>query len=212
MKIKKFPQSCVLIEINGFKMLLDPSTVDYDEKFLKDWKTADIILVTHRHSDHINPEALKILNKPIYSTSEVAKFFPDLKINLVKDKDVLNFKNIKIEIVKAIHGYMVKAGKVEENIGFIIDDNKTRIYYTSDTIRFENDYKADILLANITAFDASMNLWGAVQTMKDVGARLLVVLHQDLGKVIYPSEYLKDYLNNEKVNYIIPKINEEFEV
>lgn len=158
MKIKKFPQSCILVESNGTRLLIDPSSVKYDEKFLKDWQNADVILITHRHSDHINPSAVKQLNLPTYSTKEVSAHNPDLDIKLIKEGDTFNVGKLKVEVVKAVHGFMSAEGEIMENVGFIIDDKKTRLYVTSDTIRFNNDYKADVLFADVTAFDASMNL------------------------------------------------------
>lgn len=68
MKITKYPQSCLMIETNNKKILIDAGGLKYQEKFLDDWKTADIILITHKHGDHIKINALKELNKPIYST------------------------------------------------------------------------------------------------------------------------------------------------
>jgi len=41
MKIKKYPQSCLMVEIRKTKILIDPGNIDFDEKFLDDWKTAD---------------------------------------------------------------------------------------------------------------------------------------------------------------------------
>ncbi len=212
MKITKFPQSCCIIESQGKKILIDPSTVKFDEKFVQDWKKVDAIFVTHKHGDHIHPTAIKNLNVPIYSTSEVANTFPELSINIVKAGDVISIGEIKIEVVKAVHGYISKAGEIIENVGFIIDDGKTRLYVTSDTVRFENNYKADAVFADVTAFDASMNLWGATQTMQDVGAKLLIVAHQDTGRVMYDKDYIKSYLNKENINFIIPEIYQTFEI
>ena len=183
MKVKKFPQSCILIETNGTKILIDPSSVKYDEKFKKDWKTADAILITHRHSDHINASVVKELQLPIYSTQEVASFNPTLEINLIK-----------------------------QNVGFIVDDGKTKLYITSDTIRFKNDYKADAVFADVTAFDASMNLWGAMQTTIDAGAKLLIVAHQEAGKMTYEKNEIEKYLANAPIDFIIPEIGQVFEI
>ena len=212
MKITKFPQSCIIIESSETKILIDPSTVEYEESFFPVWQNVDAVLVTHRHSDHINSEVLQKLNVPIYSTSEVQFHFPNLKINIIKENDILKFGDINVKVVHAIHGYVALAGEVKENIGFIIDNTKTQLYYTSDTIRFKNDYKANVLFANITAFDASMNLWGAVQTLKETGANLLVVLHQDVGKMIYPKQFIQSYLKEQNINYIIPETLESFNI
>ncbi len=212
MKVLKFPQSCILIETKGKKVLVDPSEVKYEERFLDTWKQADAILVTHRHSDHIYADILKNLNIPIYSTQEVLNFYPSLKINLIKENDIFQIGQVKIEVVKAIHGFIAAGGEIFENVGFIIDDGETRLYITSDTIRFNNNYKADVLFADVTAFDASMSKWGAVATMKDVGAKLLIVAHQEAGKLIYGKEELESYFDSQKINYIIPEIMQSIEI
>jgi len=61
MKITKYPQSCLMVETRKTKILVDPGTIDYDEKFLEEWSTADAVLITHKHSGHFNIEALKKL-------------------------------------------------------------------------------------------------------------------------------------------------------
>ena len=212
MKVKKFPQSCILIETNGTKILIDPSSVKYDEKFKKDWKTADAILITHRHSDHINASVVKELQLPIYSTQEVASFNPTLEINLIKENDVFKIGEATITVVKAIHGFISTDGEIKQNVGFIVDDGKTKLYITSDTIRFKNDYKADAVFADVTAFDASMNLWGAMQTRIDAGAKLLIVAHQEAGKMTYEKNEIEKYLANAPIDFIIPEIGQVFEI
>lgn len=212
MKITKFPQSCILVETKGVKILVDPSEKKFDEKFLPYWSDADAVLVTHKHSDHINNEVLETIGLPIFSTSEVAEYNPNLKIDIIAVGDVFTVGDVRVEVVNAIHGYVLPAGEIKENVGFILDNGDIRLYITSDTIRFKNDYKADVLFANVTAFDASMNLWGATATMKEVGAKLLVVAHQDVGKMFYGKDVIMQYLNENHINYIIPEILETFEI
>lgn len=211
MKIKKYPQSCIIVETNGVKILVDPGCIKFEEKFVEEWKTADAILLTHKHSDHINNEVISELNIPIYSTKEVSILFPHLKINLIKNGDVLHFNDIEVNVVNAIHGYIMADSEVLENVGFIVDDKKNRLYITSDTIRFKQNYKADVLFANITAFDASMNLWGVTQTFKEVGAKVLIVAHQDAGKMMYSKDQISNYLNEQNIDFVIPEIGDVLE-
>ena len=51
MKITKYPQSCVMVEINNKKILIDAGGLKYQEKYFEAWKKADIILITHKHPD-----------------------------------------------------------------------------------------------------------------------------------------------------------------
>ena len=73
MKITKYPQSCLLVETKGKKILIDPGTLKYKEEYFDVWNSVDIILITHKHPDHCNTEILEKINDniKIYSTQEV---------------------------------------------------------------------------------------------------------------------------------------------
>lgn len=212
MKITKFPQSCALIESNKEKLLVDAGVIKYDESFLKYWKKADAVLITHRHSDHLNAEVLKRLKLPIYSTAEVATYNPELNIKIIKAGDKFQLGKFKIEVVKAIHGYTFAPNSIEENIGFVISDGKNTVYFTSDTIAHKTEVKTDVLFADTTAFDASLSLWGTAEMYKQVGAKLLIVAHQDGGKVMYEKSQIEKYLKEQNVNFCIPEILEVVEI
>ena len=120
MKITKYPQSCLMIETNNKRILIDAGGLKYQDRFLEEWKKADVILITHKHGDHIKSDVLQNINIPIYSTREVQNTYPEIKFNIVKENDTLDFDNIKIEVVKAIHGYnplLKNGGQVFENVG-----------------------------------------------------------------------------------------------
>ena len=91
MKITKFPQSCLLLETKGKKILIDPGNLKYKEEYFAIWNSVDLILITHKHPDHCNSEVLEKLDKniKIYSTQEVQNAYPALPIHVVKEKDVL---------------------------------------------------------------------------------------------------------------------------
>lgn len=68
MKITKFPQSSLLIETKGKKILIDPGNLKYKEEYFDIWNNVDIILIKHKHPDHCNTEILENLNKNRSST------------------------------------------------------------------------------------------------------------------------------------------------
>jgi L-ascorbate metabolism protein UlaG (beta-lactamase superfamily) len=84
MKITKYPQSCLLVETNNKKILVDAGGLKYKEEYFDIWKQANIILLTHKHGDHVNYDVLKNIDVPIYSTLEVQNTYPELKINIIK--------------------------------------------------------------------------------------------------------------------------------
>lgn len=215
MKIKKYPQSCLMIETNNNKILVDPSTLKYQDKYFNEWLSANAILITHKHPDHINANVLGNYNIPIYSTNEVKNAYPELEIKIVKENDIFNIDNIKIEVVKAIHGYNpnLKGGKeVLENVGYIIDDGKNRLYITSDTICFNNSYKADIVALPITGYGLTMSSYEASLFAKELGTRLVLPIHMD--NELYPTnmKYMEENFNKFNINYKLLEIEEVIEI
>ena len=217
MKITKFPQSCLLIETKGKKILIDPGNLKYKEEYFDIWNNVDIILITHKHPDHCNAEILEKLNKNIiiYSTKEVAEANKSLKISIIKENDIIELDNIKIEVVYAIHGYqpLLKGAKeVHENVGYIIDDESNRLYTTSDTICFKNDYKADILCIPVTGHGLTMSAFEASLYAKEVGAVLTIPIHMDNPAFPPDFDYIKEMFEKYEVDYEILENDETIEV
>ena len=217
MKITKFPQSCLLIETKGKKILVDPGNLKYKEEYYNIWNTVDIILITHKHPDHCNTEVLQKLNKniTIYSTKEVQDTNKSLNINIVKENDIIELDNIKIEVVHAIHGYqpLLKGNKeVHENVGYIIDDGENRLYSTSDTICFKNEYKADILCTPVTGYGLTMSAFEAALYAKEVGATLVIPIHMD--NLAFPPnfDFIKEMFEKYEVDYEILENEESIEI
>ena len=215
MKITKYPQSCLMVETNNKRILIDAGSLKYQDKFLEEWKKANIILITHKHGDHIKSDVLKDINIPIYSTQEVQDTYPEIKFNIVKENDIVDFGNIKIEVVKAVHGYnpLLKNGaQVFENVGCIIDDGSHRLYTTSDTICFNNDYKADVVALPITAHGLTMSAYEASLFSKELGASLVLPIHMDNEK--YPTDvnYMKENFDKFEINYKVLNIEESIEI
>lgn len=215
MKIKKYPQSCLMIETNSKRILIDAGSLKYQDKFLEEWKTADIILITHKHGDHIKSDVLKDINIPIYSTQEVQDTYPEIKVNIVKESDILDFDNIKVEVVKAIHGYnplLKNGGQVFENVGYIVDDGEHKLYITSDTICFNNDYKVDIVALPVTGYGLTMSAFEASLFSKELGANLVLPIHMDNEKYPTDTDYMKKNFEKFEINYKVLDIEEEIEI
>ena len=56
MRVTKYPQSCLVVETDGVRLLIDPGvfvTASYEPDDLGE---IDAVLYTHRHADHVDPE------------------------------------------------------------------------------------------------------------------------------------------------------------
>lgn len=217
MKITKYPQSCLLIETNEKKILIDPGTLKYKEEYFDVWNHVDIILITHKHPDHCFADVLEKINSniKIYSTEEVKQTYPTLNIHVVKENDILELGSIKIEVVHAIHGYqpLLKGEKeVKENVGYIIDDGENRLYTTSDTICFNNNYKADILCVPVTGYGLTMSAFEAALYSKEVGATLTLPIHMDNANFPPNYEFIKEMFEKYDIDYEILENEETIEI
>ncbi len=217
MKITKYPQSCLLVETKGKKILIDPGTLKYKEEYFDVWNSVDIILITHKHLDHCNTEILEKINDniKIYSTQEVQDANKTLNINIIKENDIIELDNIKVEVVHAVHGYqpLLKGEKeIYENVGYIIDDGENRLYTTSDTICFKNDYKADILCVPVTGYGLTMSAFEAALYAKEVGTTLTIPIHLD--NPAFPPDYkfIEEMFNKYEVEYEILENEESIEI
>ena len=217
MKITKFPQSCLFLETKDKKILIDPGNLKYKEEYFAIWNTADVILITHKHPDHCNTEVLQKLDQSIkiYSTEEVQNANKSLTINIVKEKDVIELEGIKMEVVHAVHGYqpLLKGeNEIHENVGYLVDDGQNRLYATSDTICFKNDYQADILCTPVTGHGLTMSAFEAALYAKEVGAVLTLPIHMDNPAFPPDFKFMEEMFQKYEVDYEILENDETIEI
>jgi len=220
MKITRFAQSCILIETKNKRILIDPGVIQYKESYPNnEWSDIDILLVTHKHGDHFNIEAIReIVKNPktkFYTTSEVAEKCPEIPAEIVKEADVLNLGEIKVEVVKAVHGYtpFLKGDKeINENVGFIIDDGISRAYQTSDTVCFKNDYKCDILFVPVVNHGLVMSSWEAALFAKETRAKIVVPIHYDNPDHPVNFEKTKKDFDKQDLNFKFLEIGETIQI
>ncbi|MBI5066400.1 MBL fold metallo-hydrolase [Candidatus Woesearchaeota archaeon] len=208
-----------MIETKGYRILIDPSYLNFSEYFLKsDWVNVDVLLVTHKHKSHCHDEAVQVIldrdQAQFFSSKEVAKSYPSFEPNIVEVGDKINLEVLKIEVVKAVHGFLPtsKDDKVHEGFGFIIDDGETRLYHTGDTICFDNNYKADVVLAPVSGRGLVMGPYEAALFAKACGAKLLIPCHMDNPKYPVSHEVVKKNIEEHKVEFKILKVEESIEV
>ncbi len=218
MKITKYNQSCLLVETNNKRILVDPGNIGYTEKLLNEWRGINYILVTHRHGDHCNANVINAIikrdNSKLYTTKEVSDNIELLNVTIVKADDIIDLGNIKIEVTKAIHGFFTKMkygnGEIFENVGYIIDDGKNRLYITSDTINFNHNYKCDILCMPFNGNGLTLGIVDGVMFAKDINPKIVLPIHTEhpLPFMNPNIDELKKQLEENELNYKILDIKE----
>ena len=225
MKITWLGQAGLLFETNGKKILVDPylsnsvfalnpkndRRVPVDKRFLK--IKPDVILVTHCHLDHLDPETLQhyltedascLVLAPDGSWQQIRTAFPNTGCNYVlfNHGTTWNEPDVTFRAVKAEHS---DAGA----IGVILSAEGKNYYVTGDTLYSERVF--DSLPAPLELYAVflpvngvgnNMNMTDAANFAKRVGARYAVPLHCGLFDALSPAEFPAD-------NKIVPLIYEE---
>lgn len=184
MKITKYPQSAILIEdYKGKRILIDPGSYCYDEKFTPEsWGKIDILLFTHIHSDHFMPEVavtLKKINPDIFIASngevcaELAK--ENIQCKTLKPEEIVDQDDIKIKGTRSIHGNLPNGKPKPDVIGFLIDE---MFYHPGDTIYLEEKPYADVVFVPICGV-VVMNVIDAAKFVSDINPKIAIPIHYD---------------------------------
>lgn len=127
MKIIKFLHSCVLVEDNGSKVLIDPGSFSFEPGNIeaKDVNGISAILITHAHADHLSVEVIKVLlnNNPgciVFSNADSGKLLEQAGIAYELfnqgDKEIAGFQ---IKAFEAAHQPIFNFPMIENTAFFL---------------------------------------------------------------------------------------------
>lgn len=128
MTITKYLHSCILLEEDGYRLLIDPGEFTFIEGRLKpeDLPAPDAILLTHEHPDHYYPDALRILVRrkpvPIITNRELAPKLEQAGLagEAIDAGEQHQLGPLMVEAVEAPHGDLPLAKPL--NIAFAVND------------------------------------------------------------------------------------------
>ena len=127
MKLTKFAHACVRLEKDGKVLLIDPGTFSEDTAF----ETADAVLITHEHPDHVDVERLRGLQAPIFTTAGVAGQLDDERVTVVSDGQSFDAAGFAVRAYGKDHAVILpELGVPCENIGYLVDD---AVYHPGDS-------------------------------------------------------------------------------
>jgi L-ascorbate metabolism protein UlaG (beta-lactamase superfamily) len=169
---------------------------------------ADLILITHFHKDHLQPEAInRILGKKtvIVATSNCVDRIKS-NIIVIKPGDSLNIEAINIRVVDA---YNTKEGhstrKVHHRgnfVGYLVSFENGRIYFAGDTDHIpemKNLGKVDIAFLPIGGTFV-MDIEEAVNAVMEIKPRIVIPMHQSKND---PEVFKKEVLSKTSSEIII---------
>ena len=90
--------------------------------------------------------------------------------------------------------------------------DERKIYVTSDTICFQNDYKCDILCVPVSDYGVVMGAFEASLFAKETEAKVVIPLHADSPKYPVNFNFVKEMFEKSEIEYKILENDESIEV
>jgi L-ascorbate metabolism protein UlaG (beta-lactamase superfamily) len=163
-------QNSLRIELAGKKIWIDPTWVDGSEK-------ADIVLLTHTHSDHFKASVVEKLTGP---NTTVLAAFDYTGYTRIKPGESRTLGDLTVEAVPAYN--ITKASSHPKGngwCGFILSGEGVRIYDAGDTelIPEMKTITCDIALLPLGQIYTMNSVEEAVQAALDVKAKIAIPVH-----------------------------------
>ena len=210
-EIKFIGHAAVLIKGEKVKLIVDPflkgnPVAKYDEKDLED---LDLILVTHGHGDHLG-DTLELANKTnsaIVAIYELAQYLLKkgaLEVISMNIGGEIEFKGVKINMVKAEHSSSFEGIYLGNPTGFVIEIDNKVIYHPGDTGLFKDMeligemFNVDLAFLPIGGV-FTMNTKQALKAIEMLKPKKVIPIHYNTWDIIkVPKEELEEFKEKAK--------------
>lgn len=196
MKITRFPQSCLLIEQNNHKIVIDPGKHFLETHTIDDLNGVEAVLYTHQHPDHYDPEianALLAKGVAIYANTSTAQLIGRDGVNIVGDGDSFSVAGFDVIAHELPHSLLLDGSAGPQNTGYVVNGV---LLHPGDGKELEG-LSVDILALPITGPDISV--LDAVNFAKQVNAKTAILIHN----VVIPMDIAKvaAFIKNNGVDF-----------
>lgn len=174
MKITRFPQSCLLIEQDNHKIIIDPGVHFLQTHAVDELGGVEAVLYTHQHSDHYDPkiaEALLAKGVAVYANPSTARLIESDKVNVVSDGDNFSAGGFKVAARELPHSLLLDGSAGPQNTGYIVNEI---LFHPGDGKELAG-LAVDNLALPITGPDISY--LDAINFASQVGAKVVIPIH-----------------------------------
>ena len=208
MQIVWMGQAGLLIDTGNIKIMVDPYLSDsvarinpknwrrvpVDEAFFRE--EPDMIVITHNHLDHLDPETLSRLLDTQKTVTLLASY--DAWQEARKFGGNHNYVMFNRGTVWTQDGLIFTAVKAEHSdltaIGFVLDDGVQKIYITGDTLYNKGIFgdlpeDIDAVFLPINGVGNNMNIADAKRFARKTGAKKAVPIHWGMFDEIDPAGF-----------------------
>jgi L-ascorbate 6-phosphate lactonase len=159
----------------------------------------DLVISTHWHEDHLDPEGLPILARrsdtrflcpPTCRSRLLGWLVPGDRITAISRGETHTFRDVQITAVAARHESGIPGWEVPDAIGLFIEVDGLRVYHTGDTeydlrlraLAFDQAHPIDAMFTVINGAGGNMNTHEAALLAWQLRPRLVIPMHHILWK------------------------------
>lgn len=175
MKITRYEQSCMLLELDGTRILIDPGARPFAEKRkVEDLGDIDAIFFTHEHADHFDKEIAEKYSAliPVYVNDSTSKQMAGSP-KIINDGDTVSAGNFQVQARELPHCLMPDGSEGPQNTGYLINGE---FFHPGDGINLDG-LSVKYLALPITGPDVSAR--AAFQFARQVSAKKALAMHYD---------------------------------
>ena len=159
----------------------------------------DLVIATHWHEDHLDPEGLPILAQltpteflcpPSCRSRLMGWLVPGNRVTAISEGQTHTFRDVTITAVAARHLAGIPGWEVPDAIGLLIETGGLRIYHTGDTeydlrlraLAYDRKRRIDVMMTVINGAGGNMNAHEAALLAWQLRPRVVIPMHHILWK------------------------------
>jgi L-ascorbate metabolism protein UlaG (beta-lactamase superfamily) len=196
MKISKYIHSCLVFELDGYKLLFDPGNFTFVDNLVKPKAFADVqgIVITHIHPDHFYLENIKkilaINNVPIYTNQQVGDVLKKENIKCTIWRDGLHYIGpFKLQVMSAVHEPILD-NPVAPMMGFIIND---KVLHPVDSMEDALLVRKEIELLIMVVMAPFTNEIRAAAFADKIKPKQILPVHDGYAKSFFVKQRYENY-------------------
>jgi L-ascorbate metabolism protein UlaG (beta-lactamase superfamily) len=177
MRITKYPQSCLVVEVEGARLAIDPGTLVTARYDVAELGPLDAVLYTHRHQDHLDVEVVDGLiadGVTLYGNEDVVALLGVERCTLVEGGRGFTAAGVPVVPHDLPHVVMVDGAPGPPNTGFVIAET---LFHPGDGIELSG---LTVSAAAIPIAGPSISFRDAYRFVEQLGADHVIPIHYDV--------------------------------
>lgn len=177
MRVTKYPQSCLVVEVAGTRLAVDPGTLVTARHDVAELGRLDAVLYTHRHHDHLDVEVVDRLlaqDVTLYGNADVVELLGAARCTLVEDGRPFTVGGVGVVPRDLPHVVMVDGAPGPPNTGFVVADT---LFHPGDGIELAG---LAVPAAAIPIAGPSISFRDAYRFVRQLGADHVIPIHYDV--------------------------------